>query len=84
MKVVVLTTCIDDRSVVEAMRVGARGFLTKDAGAEEIQRAIASVTSGGAAIEPAVQHHHLVDAVAAAPPAAGPAGRGAGPALPDA
>ena len=68
MKVIVLTTYVDDRSVVEAMRAGARGFLTKDAGAEEIQRAIAAVAGGGAAIDPAVQHH-LVDAVAAAPPA---------------
>ena len=41
--VVVLTTYADDRSVVEALRAGARGFLTKDAGAEEIERAIAAV-----------------------------------------
>ena len=64
--VVVLTTYADDRSVVEALRAGARGFLTKDAGAEEIQRAIAAVVRGDAAIDPAVQHH-LVDAVAGAP-----------------
>jgi DNA-binding NarL/FixJ family response regulator len=65
-KVVVLTTYADDRSVVEALRAGARGFLTKDAGAEEIQRAIAAVVRGDAAIDPAVQHH-LVAAVAAQP-----------------
>jgi DNA-binding NarL/FixJ family response regulator len=64
--VVVLTTYADDRSVVEALRAGARGFLTKDAGAEEIQRAIAAVVRGDAAIDPAVQHH-LVDAVAGRP-----------------
>jgi DNA-binding NarL/FixJ family response regulator len=62
-QVVVLTTYADDRSVVEALRAGARGFLTKDAGAEEIQRAIEAVVRGEAAIDPAVQHH-LVDAVA--------------------
>ena len=62
-QVVVLTTYADDRSVVEALRAGARGFLTKDAGAEEIQRAIAAVVRGEAAIDPAVQHH-LVDVVA--------------------
>jgi DNA-binding NarL/FixJ family response regulator len=78
-KVIVLTTYADDRSVVEAMRAGARGFLTKDAGADEIQRAIAAVTRGGAAIDPSVQHH-LVDAFVAAPPAGEPA---AAPALPD-
>ena len=61
--VVVLTTYADDRSVVEALRAGARGFLTKDAGAEEIERAIAAVVRGDAVIDPAVQHH-LVDAVA--------------------
>jgi DNA-binding NarL/FixJ family response regulator len=64
-QVVVLTTYADDRSVVEALRAGARGFLTKDAGAEEIERAIAAVVRGEAAIDPAVQHH-LVDAVAGA------------------
>src|SRR5581483_8374426 len=64
--VVVLTTYGDDRSVVEALRAGARGFLTKDAGAEEIQRAIAAVVRGEAAIDPAVQHH-LVHAVAGRP-----------------
>ena len=65
-RVVVLTTYADDRSVVEALRAGARGFLTKDSGAEEIQRAIAAVARGEAAIDPAVQHH-LVDAVAGRP-----------------
>jgi DNA-binding NarL/FixJ family response regulator len=65
-QVVVLTTYADDRSVIEALRAGARGFLTKDAGAEEIQHAIAAVARGEAAIDPAVQHH-LVDAVAGRP-----------------
>lgn len=62
--VIVLTTYADDRSVVEALRAGARGFLTKDAGAQEIEHAIAAVVRGDAVIDPAVQHH-LVDAVAA-------------------
>jgi DNA-binding NarL/FixJ family response regulator len=65
-KVIVLTTYADDRSVLEALRAGARGFLTKDAGAEEIEHAIAAVVRGEAAIDPAVQHH-LVEAVAATP-----------------
>lgn len=76
-RVIVLTTYADDRSVVEALRAGARGFLTKDAGAEEIRRAIDAVVEGRAAIDPAVQHH-LVDAVSAAPTAAQPQ-----PSLPD-
>lgn len=65
-KVVVLTTYADDHSVLEALRAGARGFLTKDAGAEEIQRAIAAVEHGEAAIDPAV-HHHIVNAIASSP-----------------
>jgi DNA-binding NarL/FixJ family response regulator len=65
-QVVVLTTYADDRSVVDALRAGARGFLTKDAGAEQIDEAIKAVMRGEAAIDPAVQHH-LVDAVIAPP-----------------
>jgi DNA-binding NarL/FixJ family response regulator len=61
-QVVVLTTYTDDRSVIDALRAGARGFLTKDASAEEIQHAIAAVVRGDAAIDPAVQRH-VVDAV---------------------
>jgi DNA-binding NarL/FixJ family response regulator len=58
-RVLVLTTYADDRSVLEALRAGARGYLTKDAGAEEIQLALRQVTRGQAAIDPAVQHHLL-------------------------
>ena len=70
-KVIVLTTYADDRSVIEALRAGARGYLTKDAGAAEIRQALQQVVGGQAVIDPAVQHH-LVDAIAVAPPAAGP------------
>jgi DNA-binding NarL/FixJ family response regulator len=68
-KVIALTTYDDERSVVEALRAGARGYLTKDAGAEEIRRALEAVVRGQAAIDPAVQRH-LVDALAAGAPAA--------------
>jgi DNA-binding NarL/FixJ family response regulator len=54
--------------VVEALRAGARGYLTKDAGAEQIRQALEAVVRGEAAIDPAVQHH-LVDALATATPA---------------
>src|SRR5258708_4088280 len=56
----------DDRSVIDALRAGARGYLTKDAGAEEIREALQRVTAGQAAIDPAVQHH-LVSAIATSP-----------------
>jgi DNA-binding NarL/FixJ family response regulator len=62
-KVVVLTTYADDRSVLDALRAGALGYLTKDAGADEIRQALLQVTSGQAAVDPAVQMH-LVEAIA--------------------
>ena len=62
-KVVVLTTYADDRSVLDALRAGALGYLTKDAGAAEIQQALHRVAGGQAALDPAVQLH-LVEAIA--------------------
>jgi DNA-binding NarL/FixJ family response regulator len=78
-KVIVLTTYADDRSVIEALRAGARGYLTKDAGAAEIRQALQQVVSGQAVIDPAVQHH-LVDAIAVAPAPAGPGAARSAPA----
>jgi DNA-binding NarL/FixJ family response regulator len=66
-KVVVLTTYADDRSVLDALRAGALGYLTKDASAPEIQQALQRVAGGQAALDPAVQRH-LVEAIAAEPP----------------
>jgi DNA-binding NarL/FixJ family response regulator len=63
-KVLVLTTYVDDRSVIDALRAGARGYLTKDAGAAEIRQALEQVTRGQPAIDPAVQQH-LLDALTA-------------------
>jgi DNA-binding NarL/FixJ family response regulator len=54
-QVVVLTTYADDSSVLAALRAGARGYLTKDAGAEEIGRAINRVAGGSADLDPNVQ-----------------------------
>jgi DNA-binding NarL/FixJ family response regulator len=68
-KVLVLTTYADDRSVVAALQAGAHGFLTKDAGADQIREALEAVREGKAAIDPAVAHH-VVAAVAAVPLAA--------------
>lgn len=68
-RVVVLTTYADDASVLGALRAGARGYLTKDAGADEIRAAIEAVMRGEAALDPAVQHH-VVAAVSAPAPAA--------------
>ena len=62
-QIVVLTTYSDDESVFAALQAGARGYLTKDAGAEEIARAIEAVRGGDAQLDPAVQRR-LVDALA--------------------
>ncbi len=61
--VIALTTYADDESVLGALRAGARGYLTKDAGSEDIRRAILTVADGDAALDPAVQHH-VVSALA--------------------
>ncbi len=66
-KVVVLTTYADDHSVIQALRAGACGFLTKDATSQQIADALQAATRGAAAIDPAVQHH-LVKAIARTAP----------------
>ena len=83
-RAIALTTYADDASVLGALRAGARGYLTKDAGAEEIRAAVVAVARGDAALDPAVQHHVVAALSAgAAGPAAG-AAPGDGPEeLPD-
>jgi DNA-binding NarL/FixJ family response regulator len=61
-RVVVLTTYSDDAWVFAALQAGARGFLTKDAGADEIRRAITTVAAGHAQLDPSVQSK-LLDAL---------------------
>ena len=58
-RVIALTTYADEPTVLGALRAGARGYLTKDAGAEEIHAAITAVARGEAALDPAVQAHVL-------------------------
>ncbi|MCW0212917.1 MAG: response regulator transcription factor [Pseudonocardia sp.] len=67
--VVVLTTYVDDEAVLPALRAGAAGWLSKDADAEAIGRALHAAAAGQATLDPAV----LARLVAAAPvPAAAP------------
>jgi DNA-binding NarL/FixJ family response regulator len=77
-KVIALTTYADDASVLGALRAGARGYLTKDAGADDIRAAILAVHRGEATLDPAIQHH-----VVAAMNARAPAGPRDGRELPD-
>ncbi|MFE2298206.1 response regulator [Streptomyces sp. NPDC059445] len=58
-QVVVLTTFADDESLFPALRAGARGYLTKDAGGDEIVRAVESVLSGDAGLSPSIQRRLL-------------------------
>lgn len=54
-EVIVLTTYADDDTVFAALRAGARGYLTKDSGADQIDQAIQRVASGQALLDPSVQ-----------------------------
>lgn len=79
-RVIALTTFADDESVLGALRAGARGYLTKDTGAQDIRTAILAVAAGEATLDPAVQHH-VVAALAA--DTAGEGGYAQAPELPD-
>ena len=68
-RAIALTTYADDASVLGALRAGARGYLTKDAGADQIRAAVEAVARGEAALDPAVQHH-VVAALSDPAPAA--------------
>ena len=67
--ILVLTTYADDDSVFPALRAGARGYLTKDASAEEIEAAVRAVHGGDVHLDPAVQRRLVEVAVAPAPAA---------------
>jgi DNA-binding NarL/FixJ family response regulator len=77
-QVLILTTYADDESLFGALQAGARGYLTKDASAEEIERAIRALIAGQTHLDPAIQQR-LVAAVLDAPPIPGAPSR----ALPD-
>ena len=70
--VLVLTTYADDDSLLPALRAGARGYLTKDAGGEEIERAIRALHAGQTYLDPTVQRRLIelaTEPAAAAKPA---------------
>lgn len=58
-RVIALTTYSGDDWVFAALGAGARGFLTKDAAAEDIRRAIEAVAAGHAQLTPSVQRRLL-------------------------
>ncbi|NKY46423.1 response regulator transcription factor [Nocardia cerradoensis] len=60
--VLVLTTYADDASIVSALRAGARGYLTKDAGRVEIVAALRAAAAGQSTFDATVSQR-LVDAL---------------------
>ena len=70
--IVVLTTYADDSSVLDALRAGARSYLTKDADHTEIARALRAAAGGLTVFDPRV--HATVLAATEAPPEPGPPG----------
>jgi DNA-binding NarL/FixJ family response regulator len=71
-RVLVLTTYADQDAIVPALQAGARGYLTKDASAEQIETAIRAVHAGQTHLDPAIQER-LVAAVINQPSPAHPA-----------
>jgi len=77
-QVLVLTTYADDDALFPALQAGARGYLTKNASAEEIEQALSALGRGQTHLAPEVQQRLVaasLDARAAGPgPTAPPDG----------
>ena len=67
--VVILTTYADDESVLEALRAGARSYLTKDADRTEIASALHAAAGGLSVLDARVQAALVAAATSAAPAA---------------
>jgi DNA-binding NarL/FixJ family response regulator len=80
--IVVLTTYVDDSSVLEALQAGARSYLTKDADRTDIARALQAAAGGLTVFDPRV--HATLLAAASAPPASGAAASGTAAESPEA
>jgi DNA-binding NarL/FixJ family response regulator len=72
-EIVVLTTHADEASILDALRAGARGYLTKDAGIAEISRAVHAAADHQTLLDPVVHSQLLAAATAGARPAPQPA-----------
>jgi DNA-binding NarL/FixJ family response regulator len=66
-QVLVLTTYADDDSLFGALQAGARGYLTKDASAEEIERAIRALATGETHLDQQVQQRLISAALEGKP-----------------
>jgi DNA-binding NarL/FixJ family response regulator len=63
-RVVVLTTYAEDVDIMAALKAGALGYLTKDAGRVQIAGAIRAAAAGQAVLDPQVQARLVAAAVA--------------------
>src|SRR5690349_13422945 len=81
-RVLVLTTYADEDAILPALRAGARGYLTKDASAEQIEAAIRAVHAGQTYLDPAVQERLVATVIGPPAGTTGPAS-GARRELPD-
>ena len=72
-EIVVLTTHADEESILDALRAGARGYLTKDAGIAEISRAVHAAADHQTLLDPVVHSQLLAAATAGPRPAPQPA-----------
>jgi DNA-binding NarL/FixJ family response regulator len=70
--IVVLTTYADDSSVLDALRAGARSYLTKDADYTEIAQALRAAVGGLTVFDPRVHATLLAATAAAAQPEPAP------------
>jgi len=57
--VLLLTTFDDDEVVLEAVKLGAKGYLLKDVSLEQLLGAVRSLASGGQQVQPAVTERVL-------------------------
>jgi DNA-binding NarL/FixJ family response regulator len=71
-QVLVLTTYADDQSLFPALQAGARGYLTKDASAEEIEQAIRALAAGRTHLDANIQQRLVAAVLETQPRAATP------------
>jgi DNA-binding NarL/FixJ family response regulator len=69
--IVVLTTYVDDANVLEALKAGARSYMTKDADRTDIARALQAAVAGLTVFDPRVHDTLLAAAAGPATPAPG-------------
>lgn len=70
-RIIMLTTYQEDEQIFAALRIGASGYLVKDATTEELLHAIEVVAKGEALLAPSVTRR-LIEVFAAGPQAAPP------------